>query len=395
MLTKQIKKLSEKYFDEMKALRHSFHMHPELAFEEFETSKIVAKELKALGIEVKEHIAKTGVVGLIRGKHPGKTVLLRADMDALPIEEEAEVSYKSNIPGRMHACGHDGHTAGLLGVAMILNDLREQIHGNVKLVFQPAEEDDGGAKPMIEEGILENPKVDAAFACHLWGSIKSGDIHVKYGPMMAAPDKFAFKVIGKGGHAAMPHACVDPVMIAVQAINNMQSIVSRRMNPVEPAVVSFCTIHGGKGHNVIPNEVEVGGTIRTFDNDIRKWIPQAMEETLKGITVSQGATYAFELIEHFPPLINDTKMTDLVKTATEKIVGKNHVHEDQVPNMGGEDFSFFAQAVPSAFFFVGIAEDENNWVFHHHPKFQWDDKNLLVSSQALAQVAIDFLNQNN
>lgn len=395
MFTEQIKKLSEKYFDEMRALRHSFHMYPELAFEEFETAKTISKVLKTLGIEVEENIGKTGVVGLIRGKHLGKTVLLRADIDALPINEEAEVPYKSKIPGCMHACGHDGHTAGLLGAAMILNELKDHIHGNVKLVFQPAEEDDGGAKPMIDEGILENPKVDAAFACHLWGSIKSGDIHIKYGPMMAAPDKFLFKVIGKGGHAAMPHACVDPVMIAVQAINNMQSIVSRRINPVEPAVVSFCTIHGGNGHNVIPNEVEVTGTIRTFDNEVRKWIPNAMEEILKGITVSQGATYEFELVEHFPPLINDTKMTDMLKSTVEKIVGKDHVYEDQVPNMGGEDFSFFAQAVPSAFFFVGIADDEKKPVFHHHPKFQWDDKNLLVSSQSLAQIAIDFLSENN
>ncbi|WP_053955514.1 M20 metallopeptidase family protein [Inediibacterium massiliense] len=393
MLTDEIKALSQKYFEKMKELRHEFHMHPELAFEEYETSRIVAEELRKLGIEVKTNIAKTGVVGLIEGKYPGKTVLLRADMDALPIDEEAEVSYKSRVKGKMHACGHDGHTAGLLGAAMILNELKDQIHGNVKLVFQPAEEDDGGAKPMIEEGVLENPKVDAAFACHLMGFVPKNHIMVKYGPMMAAPDKFVFKVIGKGGHAASPHTCVDPVMTSVQAINNMQSIISRRLNPVKPAVISFCTIHGGEGHNVIPNEVEVSGTIRTFDEEIREWIPKTMEEILKGICLGCGASYTFKLTKHFPPLINHDNMTDLVKASAQKIIGEENILIGKEPSMGGEDFAYFAQEVPSAFFFVGIAQDEQNPIQMHHPKFSWKDENLLISSQILSQISIDFLNQ--
>lgn len=392
MYTEHIKQLSENFYNDMVRLRHEFHMHPELGFQETRTSKIIAEELEKLGIEVKTNVAKTGVVGLIKGKYPGKTVLLRADMDALEVNEEADIPFKSKIPGLMHACGHDGHSSGLLGAAMILNEMKDKIHGNIKLMFQPAEETEGGAKPMIEEGILENPKVDAAFGCHLWGSIKEGEIHVKHGAMMAAPDTFKFRVIGKGGHAAMPHLSIDPVMIAVQAINNMQSIISRRINPLSPAVISYCTIHGGDTHNVIPNEVEVVGTIRTFDKNIRAWIPKAMEGVLKGVTECQGANYSYEYIERYPALINDDNMTDLASKSLSKIVGEKNVCELKEPNMGGEDFAYLAQNVPSAFFFVGIAKDENDPISHHHPKFAWDDKNVAIVAQSLSQVAIDFLN---
>jgi len=394
MDTDRIIELSKKHYNRVVELRHQFHMNPETSFEEFETSKTVANELEKLGIEVTRNVAKTGVVGLIKGKYPGKTVLLRADMDALLVQEEADVPYKSKVPGKMHACGHDGHTAGLLGAAMILNELKDEMHGNIKLVFQPAEENDGGAEPMIAEGVLENPKVDAAFACHVWGTFKEGQIFVKHGPVMASPDIFKFKIIGKGGHAAMPHLTIDPVMIAVQAINNMQSIISRRINPLQPAVISFTSIHGGEVHNVIPNEVEVMGTIRIFDKELREWIPQAMKNVLKGTTESQGGSYVFEHIKRYPPLINDNEMTDMVEKSVAKIVGKDNVTEAPEPNMGGEDFAYFAEQVPSSFYFVGIAPTEDETVSHHHPKFAWDDKNLLIVSQSLAQVALDYLNKN-
>ncbi|SNS61821.1 amidohydrolase [Anaerovirgula multivorans] len=395
MHTEKIIALSKKYYGDMVELRHQFHMYPEIGFQEKRTSQTIVKVLEKLGIEFTANVAKTGVVGLIKGKHPGKTVLLRADMDALTLQEEANVSYKSQVPGRMHACGHDGHTAGLLGAAMILNELKDELRGTIKLVFQPAEEDDGGAKPMIEEGVLENPKVDAAFGCHLWGGALEGHIHVKHGAAMAAPDKFVFKVIGKGGHGAMPHLAVDSISIAVQAINNMQTIISRRINPLTPAVISFCSIHGGESHNILPNEVEVVGTIRVFNQDLRHWIPKTMEEILDGVTKPQGASYTFEYIERFPPLINDYEMTDLVGKAVEKIVGVEKVSEAPEPNMGGEDFAYFCQKVPASFFFVGISKDPKNPVCHHHPEFQWDDKNLLTVAQSMAQVAIDFLCNNN
>lgn len=394
MYKEKVVEFSQKNYDRIVELRHKFHMYPETAFEEFETAKTVVEELKRLNIEVSSNIAKTGVVGLIKGGYPGKTVLLRADMDALAIQEEANVPYKSRIPGKMHACGHDGHTAGLLGAAMILNEIKDELHGNVKLIFQPAEEDDGGAKPMIQEGVLENPHVDAAFGCHVWGSLKEGDIQVKHGPLMASPDKFIFKVKGRGGHAAMPHKLIDPISIVAQVISTMQTIVSRRVDPLESAVISFGSIHGGENHNVIPNEVVVTGTIRTFDQDIRKWIPKTMENILKGVTQACDASYEYQFIEHFPPLINDKNMTDLVKQSVAKIVGEDHVFEADQPSMGGEDFAFFAEAVPASFFLVGIAPDEDKPVVHHHPQFAWDDKNLLIVAQTMATVAIDFLEQN-
>lgn len=393
MSTENIKALSEKFYPEVKALRHYFHMNPELSFKEYGTAKRVAEVLESLGIETQTGVAETGVVGLIRGAAAGPTVLLRADMDALLLQEEADVPYRSQVPGVMHACGHDGHTAGLLGAAMILNELKDQFKGNIKLVFQPAEENEGGALPMIEAGVMENPKVDAAFGCHLWGNLKEGQIELKKGPMMASPDMFNIKIIGRGGHAALPHLSIDPISISAQVINEFQTIISRRKNPVQPAVISVSMIHGGETHNVIPNTVEMCGTIRVFDKEVRKWIPEAMESVLKHVTETNGASYEFYVEKRFPPLINDSAMTELVEKSAVKLWGSERVEWSDTPNMGGEDFAYFAEHVPSSFFFVGIAPDESEPVSHHHPKFAWNDDVLKISMQTLAQVAIDFLNQ--
>lgn len=391
MLTERIVSLSEKYYEEMVKIRHQIHMYPEVGYEEHKTSQLIYDTLEKLGIEYEKNIAKTGVVGIIRGRHPGKTVLLRADMDALLIQESDKYEYKSQRDGYMHACGHDGHVAGLLGAAMILNEFKDEMHGNIKLLFQPDEENTGGAKPMIDEGVLKNPDVDAVFACHLWGPIKKGTIETKSGELMASRDTFKFKVIGKGGHGAVPHLAVDPICIATQAINSMQTIISRKLNPVKPGILSFCTIHSGSSHNIIPGEVEVSGTIRAFHDDIRSWIPKEMENVLKGVTESQGATYEFELIESYPVLVNDEDMTNLVISASSKIVGSENVKSNIDLNTGSEDFAYYAKEVPSAFYFIGIAEDENNPVCHHHPDFGFNDDNLLVSARTLAQIAVDFL----
>lgn len=273
VITERIEALAEKYYPEVVELRHHFHMYPELAFEEFKTAAKVAETLESLGIEVQTGIAKTGVVGLIKGGKPGKTVLLRAGMDALKVNEAADVPYKSMVPGIMHACGHDGHTAGLLGAAMILNDIRDELEGNVKVLFQPAEEEDGGALPMIQEGVMENPKVNAAFGCHLWGNLPEGKVQFKKGGLMASPDAFDITIIGKGGHAAMPQLSIDPVVMAAQVIDQTQAVISRRKSPLVPAVISFTMVHGGEAYNVIPNKVELAGTIRTLDHETRKWIP--------------------------------------------------------------------------------------------------------------------------
>ena len=387
----EVKRLGEKYLQHMINLRETIHMYPEDGFSEFTTSKIIIEELEKLGIKVQKNVAKTGVVGLIEGKYPGKTVLLRADMDALKIQEQADVEYKSKIDGMMHACGHDGHVAGLLGAAMILNELKDNLHGNVKLVFQPAEERDGGAIPMIEEGVLENPKVDAAFAAHLWGYLNEGEVHLKEGPMMASPDIFNIKVIGKGGHGAVPQESIDPIVITCQIVNSLQTIVSRKINPLDPVVITCGRIQGGDCHNVIPNEVELEGTIRTFNEETRNWVPKVMEDLIRGITTSQGAAYEFKYEPKYPALINDKYMTSFAKESLKKVVGEENVFDLKEPNMGGEDFAYFAQKVPSAFIFVGIANNKSEPVIHHNPYFKWDSKNVGILAQSLSQIAIDYL----
>lgn len=387
----EVKRLGEKYLQHMINLRETIHMYPEDGFSEFTTSKIIIEELEKLGIKVQKNVAKTGVVGLIEGKYPGKTVLLRADMDALKIQEQADVEYKSKIDGMMHACGHDGHVAGLLGAAMILNELKDNLHGNVKLVFQPAEERDGGALPMIEEGVLENPKVDAAFAAHLWGYLNEGEVHLKEGPMMASPDIFNIKVIGKGGHGAVPQESIDQIVITCQIVNSLQTIVSRKINPLDPVVITCGRIQGGDCHNVIPNEVELEGTIRTFNEETRNWVPKVMEDLIRGITTSQGAAYEFKYEPKYPALINDKYMTSFAKESLKKVVGEENVFDLKEPNMGGEDFAYFAQKVPSAFIFVGIANNKSEPVIHHNPYFKWDSKNVGILAQSLSQIAIDYL----
>ena len=391
MLTDEIRTLSGQHLERMTAIRHEIHQHPELAFQEHKTSSLVAGVLESLGIPFETHVAGTGVVGLIQGQAPGRTVLLRADMDALPVLEEADVPYKSRIPGRMHACGHDGHVAGLLGAAMILAGLRDRFQGNVKLAFQPAEEAEGGASRMIQAGLLENPKVDAAFGCHLWGTLREGTMHTCPGPMMAAVDTFRFRIHGRGGHGAMPHLSIDPISLAAQVISFMQTIVSRRIDPLEPAVLTLASIHGGDAHNVIPEAVEVTGTIRTFDAALRQVVLHEMESILKSVTEAQGASHDFELVTSYPAVRNDPAMTGLVSAAFRKLLGPDNVRQDMRPIMVSEDFSYFTDAVPSAFVFVGIAKDERHPVYQHHPRFQWEDSNLAVLAQGLAQTAIDFL----
>lgn len=392
MTTKIIKELGKKYYDAIVKIRHEIHMHPEIAFQEYQTSQIVANELRNMGIEVKEKIAQTGVIGLIRGGKPGKTILLRADMDALEIDENVNVPYKSKVNGKMHACGHDGHTAGLLGAAMILNDMKEDINGNIKLVFQPGEESDGGAKPMIEQGIMTNPKVDAAIGCHLWGNFTEGEVHIKEGPVMASPDVFSFKIIGKGGHAGLPHLSIDPILIASRAICSIQGIISRRINPLKSAVISCCSIHGGESYNIIPNEVEIKGTVRTFDKDLRDSIPNKIEAVLKSTTEPFGANYKFKYTKRFPPVINNKEMVNLATESISQLIGQENVFKQKEANMGGEDFSYFAQEVPSVYYFIGITPKNKETILHHNPNFRFDDSNLLILSESMAQIAINYLN---
>lgn len=389
-MRERITSLARKFLPRLQEIRRHLHQHPELAHEEYETQLLVESVLDDIGIE-HHRLAGTGVVGLIQGAYPGKTVLLRADMDALPVLERAEVPYRSLNEGKMHACGHDGHTAGLLGAAMILNELKESLHGNVKLMFQPAEETDGGAQLMIEEGILENPAVDAAFGLHLGGHLEHGQVQVRHGAMFGAPDEFEITIHGQGGHAASPEQTIDPISIGVQFIQNAQFILTRRLDPVKPAVISFTTFHAGTGLNVIPETAQIGGTIRTLYPETREAVSLYLEETLRNLCEVNGAAYDYAYMPSYPPLINDDAMTHFAQRALIKQFGEASVSEQPFASLGAEDFAYLAEAVPSSYYYVGIKEDGKPEPIHHHPQFAWNDEVLEICSASLATIAVDFL----
>lgn len=388
----KIDALAKKNLEKIRAIRRELHQYPELGFQEFKTAQLIKRELDILGIPYKSEIAKTGVVALIKGEKPGKTVLLRADMDALPINEETECEYKSLVPGVMHACGHDGHVAGLLGAAMILNELKENISGNIKLVFQPAEEGPGGAKPMIDEGILEDPKVDAAYACHLWPNYLAGKILFKDGNLMAHPTGFDIEINGVGGHGSTPEKTVDPIIIGCQAIINFQNIISRNISAMQPAVLSCCSIKAGEAGNVIPDKLTIKGTIRTFDENLTTDILNKMDSILEGLCNAYGASYNFIIERMYPTLKNDSNLFTSTKLSLANVVGEDNVILMTEPLMGSEDFSYISNRVPSNFFFIGTKENQEDIeTLLHHPRLKWDDKHLEISSKALAQVAYDYL----
>jgi amidohydrolase len=387
-----LNELVSKYESEIIEIRHRIHQHPEIGFEEIQTSQTVMNFLDSVGIPYVKGIAKTGVLATVVGEKPGKIVLLRADMDALAMDEDPGNPVVSKIVGRMHACGHDGHTSGLLLAGAILNEMKAELCGTVKLMFQPAEETLGGALPMIEEGILEG--VDVAFGCHLWGSALEGTAGYKYGAMMAAPDEFKITVIGKGGHGAYPQSTIDPIVAGAQIVTAIQSIVSRNVNPLESAVVTIATFHSGSAFNIISNEAVMTGTIRTLSEDNREMVARRLTEIARSVASAYGTEAVVEVIRKYPVLVNSDTAVDVAKVAFAKVLGAENVTEIADPSMGGEDFAYIAQHVPSAFVYVGIAKNIDEPISHHHPKFQWDDKNIAVLGKGLAQCAIDFLNND-
>ncbi|MDU1909765.1 M20 family metallopeptidase [Fusobacterium sp.] len=393
-MKEKIEQLAEKHLERIMEVRRELHRFPELGFKEFKTAEIIKKELDRIGIPYESEIAVTGIVGLIKGKKEGKTVLLRADIDALPIDEESRCEFKSEIEGNMHACGHDGHAAGLLGAAMILNELKDEIAGNIKLVFQPAEEGPGGADPMIKAGILENPKVDAAFGCHIWPAYKTGQILVKDGDMMSHTTSFDIMIQGVGGHGSQPEKTVDPIIIGSQIVTNFQNIISRNISTLKPAVLSCCSIKAGETYNVIPDKLTIKGTIRTFDEELTNEIVERMECIIKGITNSYGASYIFDVNRMYPAVKNNHEMFEFSKATLEKVVGEKNVIVMEEPLMGSEDFSYFGKKVPSNFFLVGVRDtQEDIESMLHHPKLLWNEKDLKISAKALSQLAVDFLNK--
>jgi len=373
--------------------RRDFHRHPELGFQEARTAKIVTDYLTSLGIEA-HPVAGTGVVGLLRGREGGKTIAVRADMDALTITEQTGKEYASAIPGVMHACGHDGHTAILMGVAKLLSENKD-FTGNVKFLFQPAEEGPGGAKPMVEAGVLENPTVDAAVGLHL-GTIKYtvGQIAVRDGAVCAAPDTIEIKLKGKGGHGAHPHNSVDAIIAAGHIITTLQSIVSREIDPLASAVITIGTIHGGYRENIIADEVIMRGTVRTLDAEVRKTMPERIERIISGICKSLRCE--FELIyEHgYPVLRNDSAMTHHVRHVAAQVLGADNVFEAPHPSMGGEDFSYFAEKVPACFFSLGAMNAAKQCDYPgHHPKFDFDEDAIPVGMALLAEICISYLSK--
>ena len=375
--------------------RRHLHQHPELGFQEFETSKFVAERLAALGVEdVRTGIATTGVTGLIRGTQDGgagKVALLRADMDALPIQEENQTDYRSQHDGKMHACGHDAHTSMLLGLTRLLNDRRDRFAGTIKVLFQPAEEGGGGAKVMIDQGVLEEPKVDAVFGMHVAQEMPVGLIGVRPGPAMAASDRFDFTIKGKGGHGARPQGTVDPIAIGAQIVIALQTIVSRETDPTLPAVVTVGAFQAGEANNVIPDTARLRGTVRSFEESERKRLAERIEAIVRGIAGAMRAEVDFSYHFGYPPTVNNAEMTEMVRAVAAEVVGAAKVIEEPL-HMGAEDFSYFLQRKPGCFFFVGTRNPDKGFVWgHHHPKFDIDEEGLAVGMETMANVVLRYL----
>jgi len=336
----------------VEARRH-LHQHPELSYQEKETSAYVAARLREMDVPFTEGVGGYGIKAVIGGGKPGKTIALRADMDALPIQEETGLPFASQTPGVMHACGHDVHTASLLATARALKQIEADLPGRVVLIFQPGEEvNPGGASLMIRDGVLENPRVDAIFGVHVHPQSEAGTVGLAAGPMLAAPDEFDVTIVGKGGHGAYPHLTVDPVLAAAQCITLLQQIVARNVSPFQQAVITIGMIQGGAARNVIPDEVVFKGTVRTMDQAVRDLMPGRIEAVVRGVCEAAGTTYRLRYDGGYPPLINDAAATDLARRAAVKVLGADKV-ESMTPTMGGEDFAYYLQRVPGAFARLG------------------------------------------
>ena len=391
-LLARMKELANAQHAELVNIRRHLHENPELGFEEVATAQYIADYLAGLGLEVTSQVAKTGVVALLRGARPGKTVAIRADMDALPIQELNEVPYKSKHPGKMHACGHDAHVAAAIGAARILWELRDQINGNVKFIFQPAEEAPGGAEPMIAAGVLENPTVDAIIGGHVWGSLESGIIEVMSGPTMASSDIIRLKIIGKGGHAAQPHTTIDPIVIASEIVGALQKLVSRQTDPFESVVISICSFHAGDVFNVIPHSAYLEGAVRTLNNELRQELPHKIEKIIRGITEPYGATYELDYYLGYPVTVNDPGVTETVRKAAVSVLGADKVRVAARASMGGEDYAYFLNKVPGTYIRIGTRNPEKGICQEmHHPRFDIDEAVLELTPVVYAQAAFDLL----
>lgn len=388
--------LKEERLKEIISYRRQIHSYPELMFDELQTSKMVCEHLNKLGFSYEYGIAKTGVVCLIDSGKAGKTLLVRADMDALPIQEENKVEYASKRNGVMHACGHDGHTAVLMGLASEIWENREAIipKGRVLLVFQPAEEGGGGADRMVEEGILEKYNVDAAIAMHVWNHIDVGKVGVVDGSMMASVDEFEIVVTGKSGHGAMPQYAIDPIVVCAHVITALQTIVSRNVDPLDSCVVTVGSIHSGDAFNVIPETATMIGTVRTFSKKVYELVPKRMQEIVDNIAKGFGANATLNYKRINKPTINDPKLSNVVRQAVKNTYGESSLTEENVRSMGGEDFSAFLDKVPGCYFLVGSRNVEKGFVnAHHNSKFDFDEKALEIGLAVLKETIKLYLSE--
>jgi amidohydrolase len=385
--------LVEEVSEEVVAWRRYLHRNPELSFQEEETARFVYETLQTFGNTLElSRPTPTSVVARLIGAKPGPTLAIRADIDALPIEEENDFEFVSRNPGVMHACGHDGHTAMLLGTAKILSEMRDRIRGEVRFLFQHAEElYPGGAQQMVDEGVMEG--VDVVIGTHLWAPLEIGKIGVAYGAMMGSPDTFWITIKGKGGHGAMPHQAVDSIAIGAQVVTNLQHVVSRNTDPIDDVVVSVTKFTGGTTHNVIPGCVEMLGTVRTLDPEVRKKVPELMERVIKGITEAHGASYEFKYQFGFRPVVNDEEVTRAIVEAVQEVFGEETL-ELVRPNLGGEDFSALQQAAPGTFFWVGAGNKEKGITYpHHHPRFTIDEDALPYGVKMFLNATFKLLNE--
>ncbi|MDY4213255.1 MAG: M20 family metallopeptidase [Eubacteriales bacterium] len=378
--------------------RRYIHMHPELSFREYNTSSFIQKKLDEMGIKYVSGIAENGICAYIYGNkniefESMKSILIRADMDALPIDEVSDKPYKSQNKNVMHACGHDAHVAVLLGVCKVLNNFKDKFGGVVKAVFQPGEETSGGALPMIEEGVLENPHTDVCVALHCDSDLDCGTIRVKPGSLYASPDDFRITVKGKGGHGAEPHNCIDPIMISASIIQALNNLISRETDPFDNAVISVGSIHGGSATNIIPDSVEIQGTARSLTNEVRGFLKKRIGETAEGICKTFGAECEYEYTELFPPLINDEKLAEDVYDSACRSIGKDKCVWGGAPTMAGEDFSYFSQNRPSVLFKLGCRNKSLGIVSPiHHSSFDIDENCLKTGVKVFVGFVLDYLN---
>ncbi|MGB9815629.1 MAG: M20 metallopeptidase family protein [Thermoplasmata archaeon] len=376
---------------EIVELRRLLHQYPEVAHREFKTHRILLEHLERLGIDIRAPVAGTGIVADIRGKGRGKTVALRADIDALPIKEENDVPYRSLNDGFMHACGHDAHMSMVYGAALVLNDMRDKLDGNVRLIFQPAEEEGtlGGAKPMIEEGALEG--VDYILGMHVWPELPEGTVGYRSGPFFAAADTFHLDIIGKGGHGAKPDMTVDPIVVSSKVIDALQLISSREIDPLEPVVVTVGSIHGGTAHNIIPDRVEMKGTVRTMNPKTRDTMEARMRRIIGGITSAFNASYSLNYIYGYPVLVNDRNVTEIMRSNLENLVGKERVVEAR-QTMGGEDFAYYLQKVPGTFLLLGVYNEKLGYVNSvHTSRFNLNEDILPLGSAIFVSGVMELL----